>query len=393
MDQFQDRGRLLGIVRAHREDSLMGRKYQRGNLTLKPRTVGPDVWEFRWRDADGRQRSRLLGTVEEFRTERHAQAAADAIRLEVNSESQHVVPVTVATLIERYLSDNIEKERLAFSTHRSYKSFLNVWVKPKWGSHTLEEVKALAIEKWLRELDLAPKSKLHIRSAMHVLFECAARWELYDKNPIAQVRQGGLRQTEPEVLTPKEFQALLKELDEPYRTMVILAGCLGLACSEFIGLKWSDFDWNSGVLSVQRGVVACHVGKTKTLARRKPIPLAPVLLTVLREHRKDTAYPGDSDWVFASPYKHGKEPYWTDNALKKCVKPAAVRAGITKTVGWHSLRHMYSTLLRANGTDVKVQSDLLRHSRIQTTLDIYTQAVTEQKRSAHEAVVEQLIPA
>ena len=108
-------------------------------------------------------------------------------------------------------------------------------------------------------------------------------------------------------------------------------------------------------LSVQRGVVHCHVGNPKTLARRKPIPLAPELLTVLHEHRERAAYPADSDWVFASPYKHGAEPYWPDSALQDFVKPAATRAGITKRVGWHTFRYSYSTLFRANGTDVKVQ--------------------------------------
>jgi site-specific recombinase XerD len=73
------------------------------------------------------------------------------------------------------------------------------------------------------------------------------------------------------------------------------------------------------------------------------------------------------------------------------VKPAVKRAGITKTVGWHTFRHSYSTLLRANGTDVKVQSELLRHSNIGTTLNLYTQAVSEQKRAAHGQVVEQLL--
>lgn len=73
------------------------------------------------------------------------------------------------------------------------------------------------------------------------------------------------------------------------------------------------------------------------------------------------------------------------------MKPAVKRAGITKTVGWHTFRHSYSTLLRANGTDVKVQSELLRHSNIGTTLNLYTQAVSEQKRAAHGQVVEQLL--
>jgi len=95
--------------------------------------------------------------------------------------------------------------------------------------------------------------------------------------------------------------------------------------------------------------------------------------------------------VFASPYKRGAEPYWPDSALQDFVKPAVVRAGITKRVGWHTFRHSYSTLLRANGTDVKVQSELLRHSNIGTTLNLYTQAVSEQKRAAHGQVVGQLL--
>jgi site-specific recombinase XerD len=56
-----------------------------------------------------------------------------------------------------------------------------------------------------------------------------------------------------------------------------------------------------------------------------------------------------------------------------------------------TFRHSYSTLLRANGTDVKVQSELLRHSNIGTTLNLYTQAVSAQKRAAHGQVVGQLL--
>jgi integrase len=48
-------------------------------------------------------------------------------------------------------------------------------------------------------------------------------------------------------------------------------------------------------------------------------------------------------------------------------------------------------LLRANHTDVKVQQELLRHSNIATTMNVYTQAVSEQKRAAHGQVVEQLL--
>jgi integrase len=74
-------------------------------------------------------------------------------------------------------------------------------------------------------------------------------------------------------------------------------------------------------------------------------------------------------------------------------KPAVKRAEIAKGIGWHSLRHTYSTLLRANKADIKVQQELLRHANVQTTLQIYTQAVSEQKRQANARVVGQLMAA
>jgi len=193
----------------------------------------------------------------------------------------------LAELLRTNQVKEVEMDRLAYATRKSYTTYLRGWAVPKWGKHTLGHVRTMAVEQWLRDVTLAPKSKLHLRNVLHVLFECAARWELVGQNPITRVRQGGARRAEPDVLTPQEFHALLAELTtEPYRTMVILAGCLGLARSEFVGLKWTDINWDAAVLSVQRGVVHCHVGNPKTLARRKPIPLAPQLLTVLREHRE-----------------------------------------------------------------------------------------------------------
>lgn len=124
------------------------------------------------------------------------------------------------------------------------------------------QVRTMAVEQWLRDLELAPRTRVHIRNLMHVLFECAARWEMIDQNPITRVRQGGSRLADPEVLTPAEFKSLLSEIkDEPYRTMVILAGCLGLSRSEIVGLKWGDFDWAKKTLTVQRGVVHCRVAR------------------------------------------------------------------------------------------------------------------------------------
>jgi hypothetical protein len=98
------------------------------------------------------------------------------------------------------------------------------------------------------------------------------------------------------------------------------------------------------------------------------------------------------DWVFASPTVGGKQPYWPDNLMKRYIKPVARKAGITKNIGWHTFRHSFGTLLKANGEDVKTVQELLRHANSRITLDVYTQAVTSNKRAAQSKVVRMMVP-
>jgi len=72
------------------------------------------------------------------------------------------------------------------------------------------------------------------------------------------------------------------------------------------------------------------------------------------------------------------------------IQPAAKRVGITKHIGWHTFRHTYTTLLHANGEDVKVVQELLRHGSAKITMDVYAQAVTSAKRKAQGRVVAML---
>ena len=72
------------------------------------------------------------------------------------------------------------------------------------------------------------------------------------------------------------------------------------------------------------------------------------------------------------------------------IQPAARRLGITKRIGWHTFRRTYTTLLHANGEDVKVVQELLRHGSSRITMDVYAQAVTPAKRKAQGKVVAML---
>jgi integrase len=105
--------------------------------------------------------------------------------------------------------------------------------------------------------------------------------------------------------------------------------------------------------------------------------------------RERSMYPMESDWVFAND--QGK-PRWQESILEDHLKPAAETAEIGK-IGWHTFRHTYSTMPRSLDVDVKVQQELLRHADIQTTMNVYTQAVSDAKREANSKVVRMVLPA
>jgi site-specific recombinase XerD len=74
--------------------------------------------------------------------------------------------------------------------------------------------------------------------------------------------------------------------------------------------------------------------------------------------------------------------------LQKVIRPAALKAGICKVIGWHTFRHTYCTLLIANDENVKVVQELMRHANNRSTLEIYSQARMEAKRRAQQRVVQ-----
>jgi integrase len=166
------------------------------------------------------------------------------------------------------------------------------------------------------------------------------------------------------------------------KMMVAAVSASALRRSEVRGLKWADLDLDKCWFNLQRGYVSKSETKMKTKASRKGMEMLPALAAALLVWRDHTPYNQDADWVFASPYTNGKRPYWPDSALKDHVKPAAVEAGVTKRVTWHTFRHSLASLLGQQGEGVKTVQELLRHATSRVTLDVYQQGSTEAKRLA-----------
>jgi integrase len=146
-------------------------------------------------------------------------------------------------------------------------------------------------------------------------------------------------------------------------------------------------------IDVNRSVVSQVVGRCKTEASQKPVPMDGCTAQLLQSWLQATPYRNPEDWVFASNSsrageKRGKQPLWLQTIMRYHIQPVVERLGITKRVSWHTFRRTFATLLKANGEDIKVVQELLRHGSARVTLDIYAQALMPAKRAAQQKVVE-----
>ena len=371
--------------------------YQDGWIETRPSKKHGLIFVYRWRERKPNggsiKKTEIIGPVSVLKTETNAWRAIEHRRLEINSEDSRGTTLTVNALVNRYLEEEISE--LRHSTADAYRSYLNNHIRERWGDCSIENIKPLAVELWLKELHLAPKTKRHLQTLLRLLYNCAMRWELIEigENPmmLVRVRGGSKREKEPRVLTIAQFQRLVKALDDPYRTMVILDLATGLRCSELFALKWCDVIWDELTLLVRRGIVDTVVGDVKTKYSQAGMPLDPALAEVLLKWQRTTQFNKPADWIFASPFKAGTLPWQPWRVQQRHIGPAAVLCGIGH-IGWHTFRHTFRSLLDETGAPLKVQQELMRHADIRTTMNIYGKAMEESKREAHHKVVRLVLP-
>jgi integrase len=163
------------------------------------------------------------------------------------------------------------------------------------------------------------------------------------------------------------------------------------------GLRWHDIDFEQLTITVQRSVVDQIVGRAKTEASQRPLPMDPRIATLLHQWSSVSKYVASQDYVFTTNsnragHKRGKQPVSLAKIMQCYIQPTARRVGIKKKVGWHTLRHTFASSLHRNGEAIKVVQELLRHSSCRITLDVYAQAVSADKRRAQSRVVADFMP-
>jgi integrase len=392
-----------------KEKNLMARtRNQHGSLRILSRKSG-DVFEYRYyrTRADGKRvhANFVVGSVAELKTETEAWAKLRKTGFDPNVRTATGRPIMFGELAEHYARLELSEDQAeavipkAHSTITTYRRYLAKHVLPRWKVVRASEMEPVAVQNWLRDLrrqnGLANGTLVKLRNVMLVVFKHAQRYGLIPRtqeaNPIAFVRQSCVSDYDPVVLTLAQCVDILANLDDMHRVLVLADAATGLRVSELLALRWSDIDWRNSCIRVSRAYVYGKFGLPKSKASQRPVPLHPLLAALLEAWRKETPYCRDTDLVFPSFRLHGEKPPRANMLVANHLQPAARKAGIGGPVGFHTLRRTLASVLVANGNDPKLVQELLRHSNVRTTLDIYAKATTSAKLEAQGWVLQQLL--
>jgi integrase len=181
------------------------------------------------------------------------------------------------------------------------------------------------------------------------------------------------------VITPAQTLAILKALPSLLHfTLVLTCAATALRASEILALRWSDLLWNEGMIRISKRWAKGKDGETKTDASDGYVPLHATLVAHLRRWREQSLYSKDTDFAFPSLKARGRVPLSASVFVADHLRPAAKKAGVRiedgQRFGLHNLRHSISNwMVNKAKVEPKTAQGILRHAKIQTTLDLYTQ--------------------
>lgn len=279
------------------------------------------------------------------------------------------------------------------STLKSYRWLIESHIRPTLGKKRLDRLTPLDVRTLI---DAKSNSALSSTSVAHVLrllrntLGEAERMDLVGRNVAKAVRMPKTSSPEVQALSVKEARALL-EATKKHRSRALFATLmtLGLRRGEALGLRWSDVDLDLGVVrvrhSLQRLDGRLQLVETKTRASSASIPIPPGLIKILKQHRakqqaerlaKGSLWRGE-DYVFTSSRGTPLEPR---NVSRQW---AEVRnaAGLPH-VRLHDLRHSFASMLTALGVPPRTVMQMLRHSQISTSMEIYAHVALDTQQEA-----------
>lgn len=295
------------------------------------------------------------------------------------------------------------------STADNYLDIADRMIVPHLGRRRLDELKPVHLRQWLATLRSTtssrgkPYSSRTVQLAHAVLRRAlndAVRDEVVPRNVALLVKAGKVVTPPVQPLRPEELRALLTAAaDDRFSALWLLLVALGLRRGEALGLHWDDIDLEARTLAVRRSLQRRRTSEvtpsgrrrgqlaeveTKTAASVRTVALPGVVVEALVAHRS------------AQVLEREAAPVWVDPTLVftthlgTWLDPRNVygfwhalcdRAGVRRCRP-HDLRHTAASVLLLQGAEMRTVMEVLGHSRMATTSDLYTHVLAEVKADA-----------
>lgn len=343
---------------------------------------------------DGRWEARLpMGVIggkrqyKSFYGRTRQEAESKALTASCCIETQVLTEMTVSKLCAEWLE--ISRTRVKLSTLANYRMKVEKHIITSFGGimcHELTSKSANAFVQSKLRSGLSPRYVADIIILLKSVFKYGRR-EYGISDPFENVFMPKCPKPDVRLLSAAEQEKLKSYLNHHQNNLslgITLAHAMGLRIGEVCGLMWSDIDFEKRILTVSRTVqrVAVHNGRNKTevivmppksATSAREIPIPDGVFTLLQEFRSTPEHYVMSDTI--RPIEPRKLQYYFAKTLKTANLPS---------VRFHSLRHAFAGRAIAAGFDVKTLSEILGHSRIELTLNLYVHSDIERKRQCME---------
>ena len=306
--------------------------------------------------------------------------------------------ITLGEWLDKWM-DEYMMFTLRESTLESYGCLIRNQVKPFIGNKPLSALTTSEMQKFYNKIKKEGRVREHpihgkaladsmvrgIHMMLHEALDMAVKERLIVKNPTNGTTVPKCNYAEKQVLVDSQLDTFLAVI-EAYPEWVdffYTEVMTGLRKGEICGLKWSDVDFESGKLRVQRAVTrqkgGIRIGETKTDTGMRVIVLPPSVLDMLRRRKTEAL----SEWIF---YKltNPCEPMSPDAAYRKL--KVILKHAELPLIRFHDLRHTFATHATDGGVDPKTLSGILGHTNASFTLDTYTHVTTDMQKKASAVV-------
>ena len=324
----------------------------------------------------------------------------ERLAMAVNSRRQGLPSVSERQTVADYLSTWLEATRASVRprTWSRYEQYVRIHAIPEIGRLSIARLTPQDLQRLYSarlERGSAPLTVAHLHAVLHRALSQAERWGIVVRNVAALVDPPRTVRRTVTTLDPEHVRTLLDaSRSDRLAALYVLAVTTGMRQGELLALRWRDVDLEASSLQVratlQRSAEGLVFTEPKTKQSRRRVMLTRLAVASLRKHRLAQAEERlrlgasweDDDLVFANEVGR---PLEASNLLRRSFAPLLARAGLPPS-RFHDLRHTAATLMLGRGVHPKIVSEMLGHSQISVTLDLYSHVTPTMQLEATAAL-------